>query len=395
MQHFNLMSSRITLYSYADSWSNTDHSKTLGKTIKRTYLIKLVLLTFALPFDLLFLLYVNLIKKKFGVFFATEKWPNLTSAVSKEVETASISSPAFLFRRSERGAIYFPASVFYVPAAIGLFLPKSLHLPWTKFIVFFEKKILKNFAKDSATIVVHSDALPFGRGLIMAANEVGIKSVCIQHGSFRDENIIAERDGFLCAHNIVRSAEDASIICKANDATKIHLQIDFFKLKIGGGNGKSIGPTVLLLGEGYHIVDKYFNEQYLTYLELMQDQLLKHKFNVVFRPHPSERNLRWNDRFSIISREPLQSCLSKVDAVIGYSSTLLQESAEVGIPAFYVDPLGDGHHIMGRNGVIIHRYADVAQIDQEITKKIRASGNFEFIDNRPESYEEVVNILVE
>lgn len=389
------MSGQTTLYSYAGSWLNASHSKTLGKTIKRTYLIKLLLLTFVLPFDVCFLFYIYLVRRKYSIFFATEKWPSLVNMVSKEVSAASISSPIFLLRRFELKSIYFPASIFYVPAALGLFLPESFHLRWSKLVVLGVKRILKNFSENKASIVVHSDALPFGRCLIMAANELGIKSVCIQHGSFRNENIIAEQDGFLCAHNIVRSVEDAGIICKANDKTKIHLLVDFFKLRVDKDKGRPIAPTVLLLGEGYHIIDENFNERYLAYLELIRGQLLKHNFNVVFRPHPSERNLRWNDKFPIVSRETLESCLSKVDAVIGYSSTLLQESAEVGILAFCVDPRDDGHHIMGRNGAVIHRYAGVEKINQEIEKRRKGGDDFEFIDKQPDLYWDVMRVLIE
>lgn len=326
-----------------------------------------------LPVDILYLIIIYPFKIKCAVFFATEKWPDLIQAVTKDVEVACISHPVFIFKNFRSKVRYIPASIFYVPAAIGLFLPKSLNLWWSNVIIYLAKKLLSHFYECNAALVVHSDALPFGRCLVLAANELGIKSVCIQHGNFRDCNIIREQDGFLCAHNIVRSVEDAQIIAASNEHTKIYVLPDFFKIKVGKNNRKSENLTVLLLGEGYHIVDPDFNRKYLAYLELIQAQLISYGVNVVFRPHPSEMGINWGKRFREINLDPLEACLGGVDAVIGYSSTLLYESAEIGLLAFYVDPLLNGHNITGRNGAYIYRFT----VAEELIKCVRINKKVE------------------
>jgi len=345
------------LYSYAGSWKNSIHSKTLWKTIRRTYLFKTVLLALVLPMDLVIGVYIIVSGKRFNLFFATEKWPDFTEVSASRASTASILPPTHIIHYSK--SKYFPASIFYVPAAIGLFLPSALHNRWSSVVVMLTSSILKRLASTSATLVVHSDALPFGRALVVAANKIRIKTVCIQHGSFRESNIIDEQDGFLCDLNIVRSLEDSEIIRKASRQTDIHVIPDFFKIRLNQNREKKLRPRVILLGEGYHILDKDFNRVYLDYLVILQNELLERGVDVDFRPHPSERKMRWGNLFKSIDRGLLQESLSQANAVVGYSSTLLQECAEIGIPSFYVEPNGEERKIDNRNGVSIIKLIQV------------------------------------
>lgn len=350
------------LYTYADSWKNQLHSKTLWKTIRRTYFTKSVLLLLTLPLDALILAFILISKKRFNVLIATEKWPKLTEITASRTRTACISPVTFFKDHLKSKARYFPASIFYLLSALGLALPNQLRKKWSDIAVYLVFVILRRVTNKSATLVVHSDALPFGRALVMAANKSGIRTVCIQHGNFREYNVIREQDGFLCTNNIVRSIEDGNIIKKTATQTLIHVDPGFFTICIGDNASSSIAPKVLLLGEGYHIIDSDFNEIYLKELELLQYALTDLDVSVAFRPHPSERKMVWRNRFKEIDLAPLEHSLTTADAVVGYSSTLLQESAEIGIPTFYLDPQKRGHSITGRNGAVIYKLNSPEQV---------------------------------
>lgn len=323
--------------------------------------------------DALILAFILISRKRFNILIATEKWPKLTEITAERTRTACISPVTFIFNHSKSKAGYIPASIFYLLAALGLALPDRLQKRWSSIAVNIVSMILRQVANKSAALVVHSDALPFGRALVMAANKSGLRSVCIQHGNFREYNVIREQDGFLCTDNIVRSIEDGDIIKKTATQTSIHVDPGFFTLCIGDKESTSIDPKVLLLGEGYHIIDSNFNEIYLKELELLQYALTELEVSVAFRPHPSERKMVWKNRFNEVDLAPLEHSLTTADAVVGYSSTLLQESAEIGIPTFYLDPQERGHSIIGRNGAVIFKFNSPEQIVEMVKSNLNNS----------------------
>ena len=216
----------------------------------------------------------------------------------------------------------------------------------------------KMCAKTSYKVVVHSDALPFARSFIMAANKMSAKTICIQHGNFHLGTIISEIDGSLSSVNIVRSNVDGEIIRPSSPSSKIILAPGFFRLQIPYLAKGGEKPVVLLIGEGFHIVDKKFNKDYINRLQEIAAMLKSKNLDIIFRPHPSERNLNWKSKFEVIDSISLEKSLSQVDAVIGYSSTLLFEASSLGIIAVCVDV--NGRFKVGidlvRNHCTIHKW---------------------------------------
>ncbi len=382
------------LYTYAGSWENPIHSETLWKTIRRTYSYKSLLLLLTLPLDTLVLAFILISGKKFNILIATEKWPKLTEVTAERTRTACISPITFLVNHFRTKAGYFPASIIYILAALGLALPDRLRKRWSSIVINIVSMILKQVASKSAALVVHSDALPFGRALVMAANESGLRSVCIQHGNFREYNLIREQDGFLCMHNIVRSREDGQIIERVSIRTAIHLMPDFFKIKVNKIENKGSRANIMLLGEGYHILDESFNAKYLECLSSLEGRLYNSGVDVKFRPHPSERKFNWNNRFTNIDTMALEASLADVDAVIGYSSTLLQEAAEIGIPSFYVEPIKSQRTMAGRNGFNIIKLDNVDQV-LKAAEQHRKDFNKKQSDSlKEDSIDKVVQIML-
>lgn len=355
------MENDITLYSHAESMHNKVHAKTLWLEIRKTYTLKSILLAISLPFDILLFIYIILKGKKYDIIFSTRKWPDLITATSRSANVALLSAPNSILFCYRNNVEYVPASLFYLLTSIGVWIPKKIHKNWSLIAIKSIDQFLGQLYKDKASLVVHSDALPFGRALVLASRNLSVRTICIQHGNFREYNIVEEQDGFLCDVNITRSAEDSRIIKKSNPSTILIAIPDFFLPNVCN---RQVGPTprVLLLGEGFHVLDRDFNKTYIQYLQCLAKKLKDIGLEAVFRPHPSERNRYWGRTFKNIDYDDLSASLGRTDAIIGFNSTLLQEAAEIDIPTFYVDPLHRGHEIVGRNNIKILKFIDVYQI---------------------------------
>lgn len=386
------MRNRIDLYSHASSMSNKVHAETLWLQIKKAYAIKSYLLIFALPLDMLAIIFLLISKRKFECIFVTLKWQELIRKTSRKSKVSVVAAPNAILFCIKNNIGYIPASFFYILASIGVWLPRRFKGKWSLLAVKLTSQMLNNFINHDSTLIVHSDALPFGRCLVMAGKELGLTTVCIQHGNFREYNIVSEQDGFLCNINITRSNEDSEIIKKSNPATTLMAIPDFFLLctkdsKMGSSH------RVLLLGEGFHMLDKDFNKLYIEQLQYLEIELEKIGLEVLFRPHPSERNMNWNSKFHNVDSDDLIISMAKTSAIIGFSSTLLQEAAEIEIPAFYIDPLQTGHQIVGRNNAIIRKYIDAKQVYSASYSCITSLNNNFLNKKRLAAIELVANLI--
>lgn len=364
------------LYSYPKSWSNSKYGKILESTIKRSYGGKSLLLTFFLPFDILVISFLMVVKKqKIQFIVATEKWKELPAELALIGSVGCITDPSKLFTCLKNKCIYIPASVFYIPAALGLLFGKAeKQEKYSEFVIKFTKFLLKKFGLKNAVTIVHSDALPFARSLVISSNQIGYHTICIQHGTFREEIVIHEQDGFLCKTNFARSIQDGRIIKRHSPLTNIIVDEFFFKLKRDFKADRQSSLKVLLVGEGYHIIDPEFSDVYISKLILLAKELEREGFNVVYRPHPSESKMNWRKVFKFVDRMPLQKTVLDTAAVIGYSSTLLHEMSELGIPSFFLDVLENDHKIEGRNKNIIYKFNDFENFKTIVDK---FSTNFE------------------
>ena len=345
------------LYSYTDSWEHKAHGKTLKKAVKRATLLRSVALILFIPIDAFYLLCLIVSRKKVGGFTATAKWPDFSFFLSKKYKTAFIASPDQFIRLGCLDLIYLPASPVYVLSAIGYIIPQKFSLKWSQLAILAAANYMQFFSiKKKRFLIVHSDALPFGRSLVLAARSINVTTLCIQHGSFFSlPTKVGEVDGCLSEINIVRSKEDEMIIKPKALNSKFLVIPEFFTLSRSRGN---VGnkPTILFLGEGYHTVDPAFNKKYLAQLEIIYSELACLNVECIFRPHPSEKYIGVSKNFKNIDSLPLEESISRIDCVIGFSSTLLQECGYLGIPSLFIEV--EGHHlnVKGRNGAIITKY---------------------------------------
>lgn len=346
----------VDLYSYTKSWAIKSHGLSIESELRKTYLIKSLLLILFLPIDVFLYFFVNLLgkKKKANLILLTGKWMELNYVFAKKTSVAHIGLAKYITYFFKNKCLFMLVSPVYIFSTVGLFLPEKYKNYIGNFVISIAKAQLSKCSTSNSKVIVHSDALPFSRAYVMAANQLGLNTVCIQHGTFYGVHKILERDGFLCGSNIVRSATDASIILEANSKTSIHIATDFFVPKLFRSTKLSSGHIkILLLGEGLHVTERDFGIKYMATLKSLYAHYQAMDIDVAFRPHPSERGFFRRNNFNHIDSLALADSLSIVDAIVGFSSSLLLEAAQVGIPSFHIAVDGFSAFGLNRDGVVV------------------------------------------
>lgn len=346
----------VDIYSYSNSWSDRHYAKGLDHGLKKIYLKRSLVLFLQLPIDvaLLTLFHFSNLRGNLEVIFLTTRWENLRNFLANEALMGFIGLPVYFKFFQKTKCKYLFVTPIYIVVTIGLFLPKSMQKNFSHFAVLLAKLQLRKVTTHASKIIVHSDALPFARAYVIAANELGLNTICIQHGTFYENHLINERDGFLCNINIVRSSLDGQIIKSANKNTILHVASNFFSPKISELKVASRDEcTILLLGEGFHAVDKNFNNNYLAAVKKLHSYFTERKVKCIFRPHPSESRIIWAKYFNDVDRGRLDSTLANVDAVVGFSSSVLLEAAQIGIPSFHIAVEGYSRDGLDRDGLIV------------------------------------------
>jgi hypothetical protein len=345
------------LYSYPKSWGHKSSIRTLEISIRNSYFKKGVLLLLLLPIDILinFLISAYCRNNNSKIILLTEKWSNLGEAFAASSSMSIIGLPKNIIFCLRNRCCYFLINPIYIILAFGFLLPSRQRVIISNLALLIAKYQLKRYSDGKSKLIVHSDALPFARAYTTAANELGMHTICIQHGSFYKSHLVGERDGFLCQTNIVRSVIDGEIIKDANKFTNIYVADEFFRINISVLK-KSINDkvTIMLLGEGFHVMDKKFSSSYMSALKKLNMYYANLNIDVVFRPHPSEFWFNYLGDFKRIDKLQLNKSLAMVDAVIGFSSSLLLEAAQIGIPSFHIEIDGFRRDGLNRDCLRVH-----------------------------------------
>lgn len=206
------------------------------------------------------------------------------------------------------------------------------------FIQFYIKLFFALFTKNYNKVyfIYHSDALPFSRALIYCGYKFNFINVCIHHGIFSRDLEFSEIDGSLSDILITRSSHDASQVLSVNPNVKTIIEPNFFIIHITPIN--TLPKYILLIGEGWHRLDKKFAYSYIRKLKNLEKILLVNNFKVKYRPHPSERfnYFIYKFRFKKYDFLNLEQSLSMTHSVIGFSSTLLIDSSAIGINSYNI-----------------------------------------------------------
>lgn len=330
------------------------------------YLRRALALALALPFDLAWLAVDACAGRIRGarpqrLLFLTTP-PAAWIARLPSCGAAWVGAPHLLLSVLRHGGVYVPASPLYLLLTAALFLPAAWQQRVGQVAVRLFAAQLRLAGIGSGTLVHHSDALPLGRAVVLAAQRLGLTTVCLQHGIFHISSAIAERDGSLSNINVVRSQLDAALIAQSAAATRFLVEPDFFIPRVAADGPAPAGMRITLLGEGWHQCDAAFGARYLDRLRSLEAQLLAAQAEVVFRPHPCERTLAQGFGFTQLDTGPLDACLQRSALVVGYSSTVLHEAASVGVTSAQIDVDGVFNASMDRDGVAVVKAASAADL---------------------------------
>lgn len=322
------------LFSYPQSFLDPDFSRTINLHIRQSYRRKAVLLFFCIPIDLLIFLCERLVfAQRKSVIFTTKKWPEIYCGI-KGYRKIFFGSPAFLFEAIRNRGVYLPASLIYV--LLVIVWPRiGQRSAYSSYLIKISNFLLSSFSSDASFLIVHSDALPFARALIFSAKNKNIKSVCLQHGVLRGEYQTEQRDGFMCDINIMRSESDVDILKKINPLSRCQALPNFFIPNISNSSCVT-GTKVILVGEGFHVIDENFSHKYIKHLRGLEKKLIELGYQVQYRPHPAEMGFYRGLGFKDYDISSLEISLLSARAFIGYGSTLLLEASSVGVPSFYL-----------------------------------------------------------
>ena len=198
---------------------------------------------------------------------------------------------------------------------------------------------------------MHSDALPFARSILYATKNnstIQSLSVCIQHGIFHEHFQCTELDGSLADINVTRSEFDKALI-ENNNKESFYIISENFFIPVVGEIDRNKSKPVILVGEGFHVVDKDLSIKYISRLKAVEAELLSKGWHVKYRPHPSEKLIYRSFGFKNIDTFDLKSSLAVALAYIGYSSTLLIEASSIGIPCYSLSLDGEARVKLHRN----------------------------------------------
>jgi len=293
-------------------------------TVVRSFYLKLFLLTFFLPFDLLyFFLTRGRRRHLFDAVIFSEKYKDVSTHLRGSVAVITVPSLSFMFNR--------PPNIYYLPA--------SIFFTGTFVSIFFKRILIADFLRIRCNkLVLHTDGLLVPRYLLKCL--IFKKSICIQHGEFKILNDVY--DGLLCDENIVLGPDQAELFKAKGYHGIIHCAkwLDSNR-NFGFGQVNFSFDQIVLVGQGYHVNDLKLHYFYQKRLSALFRALKLRGFSVVYRPHPSEFFIHYFRFF--LSREKTRSprYINLGRLYVGTESTLLRKVRELGGASIVIDELDE------------------------------------------------------
>ena len=238
------------------------------------------------------------------------------------------------------------------------------------------------YGLPNSKLIVHSDALPLARGVIVAARKAGLEIVCLQHGLFSYDTNIDEIDGTYSDVNYARSENQKNVMI-SNGVRPETIRVMpslFYKVK------KPL-VSITFVGEGFLSVSNELHEKTMRCYKgvrslLSQGLGLDFDLDFFYRPHPSEKN---GLQYCQIEGVGLERSISESNYLyrfyIGCSSTYLVDVVYQGYEAIQVR-LSDQVFESRRLDCEQIQYLDEYEIVNYILEKISSSNSFRFYRDR-------------
>lgn len=320
--------SALFLFSYVLNRSAVEKAAVFAGFARRTYLRKALLLVFTLPLDLLAWCVLRLRPGQGREFILLGARAGALLGELHGARAAVLGTLTDLPRALRAGALWIPVGPLYITLALCRW---SLQ-PQVPVLVALAMRglgaLIERHLHAGATLVLHSDALPLARALIVIVRARGGTVCCLQHGLLHETSEMNEIDGSLSDVNVVRSRAAAGLIARANADSRFLVEPDLFIPSLPAGERSS--RAVVLVGEAWHVCDQALHDTYMRRLRTLQRELAALGVASVFRPHPLERVRSVGYGFVRLDLAPAARSLARHAAFVGYSSTLLHEAASVG-----------------------------------------------------------------
>ncbi len=278
------------------------------------------------PFSFIatFLHYLILKNKRRFLFYNT-KYIDLISGLENKSCSLCIdglSSLKIAFRK--KFAIY-PLFLFY-PGLYYLF--HNDPLLESRYAKKFVNKVTAYLERLSPEfVVVNNDSLFMQRMLIFCARNIGITSICIQHGVFQGESNFKFLDGQFADYMFVWGKSQEKIY-RDNSFKMDKIKIIGYPYNIINKNFKTLHQIkrICIIGQHWENLDVELGMLKKIIFERTAQVLQENNFFLMYKPHPSEKNKKFIPENMELYNYSLQKAFNEFDIFISLTSTALIEA---------------------------------------------------------------------
>lgn len=265
----------------------------------------------------------SLLSSSSDILFYAPKFPDLINArIRYRIKILTVT-PFASFTKSEYNISNFP--IYFFSKKI-LFFYQTDPLLESKKAKKFISDIIKWLQSSSIKyLIVSNDWLFIERFLIYCANQVNIKSICIQDGLF-SKNSFTEANKKYANYMFSWSSEQAELIKTrgfSDDQVKILGYPHNIKTHHAPPTNKK---KICIFGQPY---ESYSSELGKKKKELFSKLIgfLNDSFKtVVYKPHPGEKDIRYIPEGVETFTGPITDAIEQFDIFISISSTALLEA---------------------------------------------------------------------
>lgn len=210
-------------------------------------------------------------------------------------------------------------------------------LPWRSSKIS-SKRLIKKFHSYRSILVpselnrfilfMNADLLPLYRGLIVILKNKEFKIHVLQHGYYNYKNIQGQIEGEFADVNYTLDEIQKQKLQKTNrfnNSTLVNLNTS----KVLVDKKEIKNKSIVILGEGWHMHDFKIFLIYIKELIKLRSFLIKHGYNVVFRPHPTERMICKVLPITT-NTSSLQETFQIYNFYIGFTSSVIKEAKDNG-----------------------------------------------------------------
>lgn len=253
--------------------------------------------------------------------FYTLKFQQLIEGIAGS-SVSIFGKPQEIFFAARKGVAFFPVYDL-IPELFALFRVDPL-LESSRAVRFIDSVTTMLARQQPRYIVVWNDSLFLERLLVFCGRRAGLKSICIQHGLFHDSFDCRLLDGHYADYMFVWGEAQAGLYRESS--------FDKSKLRVLGYPYRTVSPTnkvgaaICLLGENTETTNKQLGIKKKHIYECIAALLQKNNFEVVYKPHPYERDAAFMPSNVRIEKCSLEKAMHNYATFIALTTTALLDA---------------------------------------------------------------------